>query len=322
VPEKIKNRNGNEKEENHLSASFITGAVALVFLIIGYQTALFVHRAAALKILSDRDNPDTVYVIDRTLAMSVLDNCNRDELKVLVSNDKSVLKSKNENTKIFIRRNSAHEETAAKVASSLKKRHVENFKFDPNTISSEDLVRLGFSEKQAGSIVNYRNKGGRFHRRRDFARSYVVSDSVFRRLEPYITIPKLDINSADSAAFDALPGIGKYFASKMVSYRKRLGGYSYTGQLMDIYHFDKDRFDAISDLIKVDPQTQKAYKLWTLPADSLRLHPYILSYAADGIVLYREHNPKTAWTVENLAVAGVLKPDLAGKLERCIIEKP
>ena len=47
-----------------LSPSFVTGAIALVFLAIGYQTALFIHRAAALKIISDASVPDTVFVMD------------------------------------------------------------------------------------------------------------------------------------------------------------------------------------------------------------------------------------------------------------------
>ena len=36
------------------------GVVALVFMIIGYQTALFVHSAAVMKIEANRDRPDTV----------------------------------------------------------------------------------------------------------------------------------------------------------------------------------------------------------------------------------------------------------------------
>ena len=87
----------------------------------------------------------------------------------------------------------------------MPRRNVESFPFDPNTVSVEDLCRLGFSLKQAPSIDNYRRKGGRFRRKSDFAKSYVVSDSIYRRLEPYVDIPLVDLNEADSAAFDALP---------------------------------------------------------------------------------------------------------------------
>ena len=80
----------------------------------------------------------------------------------------------------------------------------------------------------------------------------MVSDSVYKRLEAYIDIPLLDLNLADSADFDGLPGIGGYFASRMVEYRRRLGGYySYKEQLMDIYNFDKEKYDGLADLVTI-----------------------------------------------------------------------
>lgn len=62
------------------------------------------------------------------------------------------------------------------------------FEFDPNTIDLTGLVRLGFSEKQAQGIINYRNAGAVFRRRSDFARCYTVSETMFKRLAPYIRI--------------------------------------------------------------------------------------------------------------------------------------
>ena len=59
---------GRRKGGRRYSASVTTGAIALVFLVIGFQTALFVHKAAVTAIISRRDSPDTVYVMDRALA--------------------------------------------------------------------------------------------------------------------------------------------------------------------------------------------------------------------------------------------------------------
>ena len=202
------------------------------------------------------------------------------------------------------------------------KRKYESFPFDPNTVSVDDLMRLGFSLKQAQSIDNYRKKGGRFRRRSDFARSYVVEDSVFQRLEKYINIPKIDINSADSVTLITLPGIGKFFAGKIVSYRRELGGYSYPEQLMDICHFDREKYDNLKDLIKLDTLGIDAYPLWSLPEAELARHPYIGKRAARGIVLFRENSPKSDWTVANLQKAGILDPDKAAKLSGCRISKP
>lgn len=64
----------------------------------------------------------------------------------------------------------------------------ERFLFDPNTISQEDLCRLGLTARQAQSIARYRDKGGRYRRPEDFARMYVIGDSLYRELEPWIRI--------------------------------------------------------------------------------------------------------------------------------------
>ena len=149
----------------------------------------------------------------------------------------------------------------------------------------------------------------------------MVSDSVFRRLEPYIDIPKLDINLADSAAFDTLPGIGGWFARQMIEYRERLGGYSYPEQLMEIRNFDREKFDNLSDLIFISPQTAVPYPLWTLPEDELKRHPYIGS-SAHGIVLFRNSQPKEKWSIMELERNRVLPPENAGRLERCLVANP
>ena len=44
------------------SASFVVGSVALLFLIIGYQAALFISKASVARIVANHDHPDTVFV--------------------------------------------------------------------------------------------------------------------------------------------------------------------------------------------------------------------------------------------------------------------
>ena len=288
----------NEEKKRGLSESFIIGVIAIVFLIVGYQTALFIHQAAVMKIAANRDEPDTVYV--------------------------HVEPAVPEGSKepMTVRKNSEHTPRAEAVRKNLPRKEVETFRFDPNTVSIEDLCRLGFSQKQAQSIENYRRKGGRFNRRSDFAKSFVVSDSIYRRLEPYIDIPLIDLNQADSAVFDALPGIGGWFASKMIEHRNALNGYSYKEQLMDIYRFDQEKYDALSDLVSVSQEHMTPYPLWTLPADSLRNHPYIGNWeTARAIVLYRESTPEEKWTTDHLLDAGILTASQHDKLSRCYINR-
>ena len=282
-------KKSNESKKSGLSESFVMGVIALVFLMVGYQTAMFIHRAAVVKIAANRDRPDTVYVYS--------------------------------DTSLVVRKNTAHSPHVSAVRRQVPYRKVESFRFNPNTVSVEDLCRLGFTVKQAESIDNYRKKGGKFRRKEDFAKSYVVSDSVYDRLEPYISIPLIDLNQADSAAFDSLPGIGGWFAAKIIEYRQTLGGYSFKEQLMDIYRFDQEKFDALSDLVTVS--APYSYPLWTLPADSLRRHPYIGDYeTARSIVLYRENNPIDLWTVRHMEEAGILSAKNALKLGRCVLRQP
>ena len=296
----MRDRKESSRKGAPSAAAFKVGAIALAFLIIGYQAALFVGRAARLRLEANRDRPDTVFVYS-SAPESLAPNSSRTPAGTL-------------------RRNASHSEFVENYRRAT--RRVESFRFNPNTVSVEDLVRLGFSEKQAQAIDNYRAKGGRFRRKSDFAKSFVVADSVYRRLERFIDIPRVDLNAADSASLDALPGIGPYFAAKILEYRDELGGYSYPEQLMDLYNFDQEKYDALSDLVFCS-RPAKPFALWTLPADSLSLHPYIRSrQAARSIVLFREHTPREGWSVDALAAAGILPAAQAAKLSRCVIADP
>ena len=91
---------------------------------------------------------------------------------------------------------------------------------------------------------------------------------------------------------------------------------------MDIYRFDQEKFDGLSDLITVSDEHVTPYPLWSLPADSLRLHPYIRNIeTARAIVLFRENNPPEKLTVEELAGAFILPEEDASRLSRCRIKK-
>lgn len=275
--------------------AFKLGAISLAFLLLGYQVALFVQKAAITGIVAHRDRPDTVYVYVKEDGGGAISDSVR-------------------------RVRPAASSPAARIAEKYSVRRVESFRFNPNTASADDLERLGFSSKQASAIVNYRKKGGRFRRKQDFAKSFVVSDSVYRRLEHFIDIPLLDINKADSADFDALPGIGPYFASAMVRYRESLGGYSCKEQLLEVSRMDTERYSSFEDLVCCSPP-RDSFALWTLSADELKAHPHIRSAAtARSIVFYREHNPVEEWTVAGLKKAGILTDEAAGRLERCAIK--
>ena len=198
------------------------------------------------------------------------------------------------------------------------RRTYESFAFDPNTVSVADLQRLGLSERQAESIENYRSKGGRFRSKADFRKMYVVSDTLFARLEAYIDIPKLELNRADSAALVALRGIGPYYARKILDYRERLGGFVDAAQLLEIDGLDADRLAGFSEDVTVDAKKIRKIDLWHASDTVLARHPYIGAKGARSVLRYRQLYDSARWTLPDLAKERALPPENIEKLKKYI----
>ncbi|MCQ2170744.1 MAG: helix-hairpin-helix domain-containing protein [Bacteroidales bacterium] len=318
-------RENKSPRGNKIPASLRFGVICIAFMITGYQLALFLHRSAVLKIEANRDSPDTVfiYTVPSTGGQELTDNQRPTDGRKLTGKpgleEKRAVPRAEPAKPRAVKKEAVHSPLVNEVRKATRK--VRNFRFDPNEASIEELQELGFSPKQAAAIDNYRKKGGRFHSKEDFARSYVVSDSVYRRLKDYIDIPLLDLNLADSAAFDRLPGIGPYFASRMVRHRGELGGYSCPEQLLEIYNFGEDRLQRIRPLICCSPP--EPFALWQLDENGLRRHPHIKNYrTAAAIVLFREHTPADCLSVPALQRAGILSQEQASALMRCKIAPP
>lgn len=181
------------------------------------------------------------------------------------------------------------------------------FKFDPNTASLEDFEALGFTCKQAQVLLNYRNKGGRFKKPEDFKRSFVVSEEHYNRLFAFIEIkdspdlsrtsvvgepkkifqrPIIDINSADTSELKSLKGVGSVIAQRIVIYRKRLGGFSRIGQLLEVYGVDSARFALFSGQVRILTRWSR----WNINSSDekvLKACPYLTPYQVRNILYFR-----------------------------------
>ena len=316
----MKREKKNGQKSDGLSKSAASGAVALIFLILGFQTALFF-----VKFIQCPAEPASVD------AGKVEQGQDRERLNIdssggrlLTEADAPGLQKQDDVTN---GRNQQFRRTKLggypkppdayggyRNSSSSSRRAPESFPFDPNTVTLEELQRLGLSERQAESIENYRSKGGRFRRKSDFKKMYVVSDSLYERLEGYIDIPKVELNSADSSALVSLPGIGPYFAKKIIAYRGRLGGFYDISQLLEIDGFDTEKMAGLLDLISVDTTKIRHLDVWGAPRDSLAVHPYVGPYAAKGLVRLREVLDTARWTVENIAANNILTDEMQVKI--------
>ncbi|MBQ7517400.1 MAG: helix-hairpin-helix domain-containing protein, partial [Bacteroidales bacterium] len=152
--------------------------VAFILVIVGFQLLLFGYRAAERILLAHRDRPDTVYVVDSALAARLLEEDREGESgarsRVATGVDAGVAGGSgavDSSPGVSIRKNAPHEADAERIVSRSPRRKVENFRFNPNTATLDEFRRLGFTDKQAQSIERYRQKGGRFRRKSDFAKS-------------------------------------------------------------------------------------------------------------------------------------------------------
>lgn len=60
-------------------------------------------------------------------------------------------------------------------------------KFNPNELDIEGWMKIGFTEKQAQTILNFkRSLGGKFKDGKTLSRSYVISEEKFKEIEPYL----------------------------------------------------------------------------------------------------------------------------------------
>lgn len=222
-------------------------------------------------------------------------------------------------------------------------RQPELFPFDPNTADSTQLLKLGLQPWQVVNIYKYRNAGGVYRKPRDFARLYGLTLKEYRRLEPYIRISeenlpadryfykyepieerdtlkypvklqpeeRVVLNRADTAQLRKVPGIGSYFARKIVEYRERLGGYYRVQQLLEIEDFPET---AVNFFIIPDGTEFRKMNLNRLSLNELKRHPYINFYQAREIVDFRRLHGRIE-NLQQLSLSKDFPPEAIERLE-------
>ena len=91
------------------------------------------------------------------------------------------------------------------------------------------------------------------------------------------------LNVADTTALKQVPGIGSYYARRIASYGKQLGGYVSAEQLLEIEGFPEDALP----YFQVSAGNIHKLNVNTLSLSKLRRHPYLNFYQARAICDYR-----------------------------------
>jgi hypothetical protein len=67
--------------------------------------------------------------------------------------------------------------------------NIHGFAFNPNELDDAGWKKLGFSDKAVNTILNYKNKGGKFYCKADVHKMYSISEAEYTKLEPFIQLP-------------------------------------------------------------------------------------------------------------------------------------
>ncbi len=185
--------------------------------------------------------------------------------------------------------------------------------FDPNLADSIEFIRMGLPPFMARNILRYRAKGGVFRTPESFAKIYGMDSARYHQLLPYIRISQpfqpirrdtlrqwqakkdsvkvdkypqgtvVDINLADTTELKKIPGLGSSYASSIVAYRRRLGGFYMVEQLLELPFLSKEMLV----WFKVESPITPSIQINRWGVERLRQHPYLNFYQAKVIVEHR-----------------------------------
>jgi competence protein ComEA len=191
------------------------------------------------------------------------------------------------------------------VSTSSKQKYVSEksislFNFDPNTVTQNELQNLGFSSKQAKTLKNFREMGGRFKSKEDLKKIYGVSDKLYQSLEPYIQFPEkevkeeiqetLEIVELNSAKFYEIKkglNITSKQAGMVISYREKIGGFVNLSQLNEVYGLEDFDLKSVAK-VEINLQSISLININTATFKELVAHPYLSFSDVKKIVNYRD----------------------------------
>lgn len=188
--------------------------------------------------------------------------------------------------------------------------------FDPNKEDSASMLNMGLPKYVVSNIVKYRNKKGVFKSVSDLRKIYGMDETLFRKLEPYVSIDivnhlekkskgdsifkkdtvtnkfskgtYVDLNNSDTTVLKRVPGIGINIAKMIIAYRNMLGGFYSVEQLDEIEYVNDD----MKKWFVVDSINTTKININKVSLDRLRNHPYINFYQAKVIIEFRKKRGK------------------------------
>jgi DNA uptake protein ComE-like DNA-binding protein len=206
-------------------------------------------------------------------------------------------------------------------------------RFDPNTYSIQDWKNLGLSDKQASVVLRFCSRG--IYSNDQLRKIFVlpeqlydlIKDSTFYPSKTFLTFERsseplekkieklilVDLNKANEAELDRIPGVGSFYAKNIINYRNQLGGYVRKEQLLEVWKLDPAKYEEIEQFVMVGTLFQKI-NLNEVSAEILRKHPYLNWNIANSIVKLRKQ--KTLFkAIEDIKESVLIDEELFEKLK-------
>ena len=174
----------------------------------------------------------------------------------------------------------------------------------------EPYIRISDDYLPASTLLKHEKRGYQ-EGTRDSARQNHGSVPLIPQYSPKLRSGEtVELTTADTTALKTIPGIGPYFARKIVQYGQRLGGYVSIDQLDEIEDFPQD---AKQYLVINEAHPQKL-NLNKLSLNELKRHPYINYFMARAITDYRRlHGP--IHSLQDLRLSKDFTPEAITRLE-------
>lgn len=193
---------------------------------------------------------------------------------------------------------------------AFEKPKIKYFEFNPNELNAEGWQKLGFSEKQAQVIVNYRDRNlkGSFKSLEDIEKCFVISAEKFNEMKSFIKlstheiaenkinnyIPKPLVNKTDFSKTNLNKltyaqliefGFDEKSAGSFIGFRNKLGGFVSENQIFETYNIDKNLAEKLIKVSPLENDNIQKYNLLDAPESWLKNHPYFRYYANKIIFL-------------------------------------
>ena len=178
-------------------------------------------------------------------------------------------------------------------------------KFDPNEYTHEDWMYLGLSERQTNVIMSFLNH--KIYTNEALKKIYVLPETVYHLIKDSTVYPAhifdeketfvkkkspsintiLELNTIDSLELISINGIGPFYASQIINYRNKLGGFYKREQLMEIWKMKEETYQILMESLIIDTSTLQKIHLNTVSFEKLKNHPYLSYSQANSIVKMR-----------------------------------